>query len=106
MQEQPVSKQLDENITWWKQQFSDCADIKMRPMCLGRDMSIRAFLSYIEVTGGKNMMEDSVLGKNAEPAECHGTAAGVCSTAGKRTGSFGCHTFCTDVGSGRRDADR
>ena len=35
----------------------------MRPMCLGRDMSIRAFLSYIEVTGGKNMMEDSVLGK-------------------------------------------
>ena len=26
-------------------------------------MSIRAFLSYIEVTGGKNMMEDSVLGK-------------------------------------------
>lgn len=63
MQEQAVSKQLDENITWWKQQFSDCADIKMRPMCLGRDMSIRAFLSYIEVTGGKNMMEDSVLGK-------------------------------------------
>lgn len=63
MQEQAVSKQLDENIAWWKQQFSDCADIKMRPMCLGRDMSIRAFLSYIEVTGGKNMMEDSVLGK-------------------------------------------
>ena len=29
----------------------------------GRDMNIRAFLSYIEVTGGKNMMEDSVLGK-------------------------------------------
>ena len=35
----------------------------MRPMCLGRDMSIRAFLSYIEVTGGKIMMEESVLGK-------------------------------------------
>ena len=35
MQEQAVSKQLDENIAWWKQQFSDCADIKMRPMCLG-----------------------------------------------------------------------
>ena len=98
MQEQAVSKQLDENIAWWKQQFSDCADIKMRPMCLGRDMSIRAFLSYIEVTGG--------AWQNAEPAECYGTAAGVCSTAGKRTGSFGCHTFCTDVGSGRRDADR
>ena len=101
MQEQAVSKQLDENIAWWKQQFSDCADIKMRPMCLGRDMSIRAFLSYIEVTGGKNMMEDSVLGKMLNRLN-----AGVCSTAGKRTGSFGCHTFCTDVGSGRRDADR
>ena len=70
MQEQAVSKQLDENIAWWKQQFSDCADIKMRPMCLGRDMSIRAFLSYIEVTGGKNMMEDSVLGKMLNRSRC------------------------------------
>ncbi len=63
MQDQAVSKKLDENILWWKQQFSDCADIKMRPMCLGKDMNVRAFLSYIEVTGGKNMMEDSLLGK-------------------------------------------
>lgn len=63
MQDQAVSKKLDENVLWWKQQFSDCADIKMRPMCLGKDMNIRAFLSYIEVTGGKNMMEDSLLGK-------------------------------------------
>lgn len=63
MQDQAVSKKLDENILWWKQQFSDCADIKMRPMSLGKDMNVRAFLSYIEVTGGKNMMEDSLLGK-------------------------------------------
>lgn len=63
MQNQPVSRNLDENITWWKQQFSDCADIRMRPMCLGRELNIRAFLSYIEVTGGKNMLEESVLGK-------------------------------------------
>lgn len=63
MQDQAVSKKLDENILWWKQQFSDCADIKMRPMCLGKNMNVRAFLSYIEVTGGKNMMEDSLLGK-------------------------------------------
>ena len=63
MQDQAVSKKLDENVLWWKQQFSDCADIKMRPMCLGKDMNVRAFLSYIEVTGGKNMMEDSLLGK-------------------------------------------
>lgn len=63
MQDQAVSKKLDKNILWWKQQFSNCADIKMRPMCLGKNMNIRAFLSYIEVTGGKNMMEDSLLGK-------------------------------------------
>ncbi|WP_294785101.1 spore germination protein [uncultured Eubacterium sp.] len=63
MQDQTVSKKLDENILWWKQQFSDCADIKMRPMCLGKNMNVRAFLSYIEITGGKNMMEDSLLGK-------------------------------------------
>lgn len=36
MQEQAVSKQLDENITWWKQQFSDCADIKMRSHVSGQ----------------------------------------------------------------------
>ena len=39
MQDQTVSKKLDENILWWKQQFSDCADIKMRPMCLGKNMN-------------------------------------------------------------------
>lgn len=74
MENQPVSKQIDENITWWQQQFSDCADIKMRPMCLGEHMEIRAFLSYIEVTGGKNMLDESVLGKmlnrlNSMPGE-------------------------------------
>lgn len=63
MKNQPVSKKIDENIAWWKEQFSDCADIKMRPMCLGKNMGIRCFLSYIEVTGGSNMMDESVLGK-------------------------------------------
>ena len=105
MQEQAVSKQLDENIAWWKQQFSDCADIKMRPMCLGRDMSIRAFLSYIEVTGGKNMMEDSVLGKMLnrlnvmEPQQVYAVLQ-------ETDWEFRMSHLCTDVGSGRRDADR
>ena len=43
MENRPVSKHIDENIAWWKQQFCDCADIKMRPMCLGEHMEIRAF---------------------------------------------------------------
>lgn len=62
MENQPVSKHIDENINWWKQQFSDCADIKMLGMCLGKDMDVRAFLTYVEITGGSNMLEKSTLG--------------------------------------------
>lgn len=63
MENQPVSKKLDRNILWWKAQFSDCADIKMRAMVLGKEGSVRAFLSYIEVTGGSFLLESSVIGK-------------------------------------------
>ncbi|MCD7981175.1 MAG: spore germination protein [Clostridiales bacterium] len=62
MQNQDVSKNLDENIAWWKARFSDCADIKMQGMCLGSDMDVRVWLSYIEVTGGGSMLEKSTLG--------------------------------------------
>ncbi len=62
MENQAVSKKLDENIRWWEKQFADCADIKMLGMCLGRDMDVRAYLSYIEVTGGSSMLEKSTLG--------------------------------------------
>ncbi|MCD8217328.1 MAG: spore germination protein, partial [Clostridiales bacterium] len=57
-----VSKNLDENIQWWKEAFSDCADIKMLEMCLGEDMSVRTFLTYIEITGGESMLEKSAIG--------------------------------------------
>lgn len=62
MENQAVSKNLDENIMWWKQQFSNCADIKMLGMCLGKDMDVRAFLTYVEITGGSFMIEKSTLG--------------------------------------------
>lgn len=62
MKNQPVSKHIDENINWWKQQFSNCADIKMLEMYLGKDMNVRAFLTYVEITGGSNMLEKSTLG--------------------------------------------
>ena len=45
--ETAVSKDIQQNITWWKQRFSDCADIKMREMYLGKQMDVKAFLSYI-----------------------------------------------------------
>lgn len=61
--ETAVSKDIQQNITWWKQRFSDCADIKMREMYLGKQMDVKAFLSYIEITGGKDMLQESALGK-------------------------------------------
>ena len=63
MENQSVAKEIDKNILWWTQQFSECADIKMRSMCLGEEGSVRAFLSYIEVTGGGFLLENSVIGK-------------------------------------------
>ncbi|MCD8231217.1 MAG: spore germination protein [Clostridiales bacterium] len=62
MKNQDVSKKLEVNIQWWKDAFSDCADVKMLEMCLGEDMSVRTFLSYIEVTGGESMLEKSTIG--------------------------------------------
>ncbi len=60
---EPVSTKLEKNILWWEEQFSDCADIKMLGMCLGKEMDVRGFLSYIEVTGGSFMLEKSMLGQ-------------------------------------------
>ncbi len=62
MKNRNVSKNLDENIHWWKTAFSDCADIKMLEMSLGEDMSVRTFLTYIEITGGESMLEKSAIG--------------------------------------------
>ena len=63
LEDKEVSKDIEQNIAWWKQLFSDCADIKMREMYLGKQMDVKAFLSYIEITGGKDMLQESALGK-------------------------------------------
>lgn len=62
MRDQKVSKNIRENIAWWKAQFSDCADIKMLEMTLGKSMDVPAFLTYVEVTGGSSMLERSTVG--------------------------------------------
>ena len=32
LEDKEVSKDIEQNIVWWKQRFSNCADIKMREM--------------------------------------------------------------------------
>lgn len=45
LEDKEVSKDIEQNIVWWKQRFSNCADIKMREMYLGKQMDVKAFLS-------------------------------------------------------------
>jgi spore germination protein len=59
----PVSMDLQENIKKYKQIFSDCADIKMREMKLGKNQDIGCFVAYIEVTGGDAVFEKSMIGR-------------------------------------------
>lgn len=54
-----VSSQLEENVQQFETIFSDCKDILRRPMTLGRDPQVKAFLAYIEVT----LSEDALVGK-------------------------------------------
>ena len=45
-----MTTNIDENIKSFRQIYSDCSDIKMQEMYLGRDASIKCFVAYIEVT--------------------------------------------------------
>ena len=58
----PVVKDLQENIRVYKEVFSDCADIKMREMTLGKEQNVGCFVAYIEVTGGSAIFEKSMIG--------------------------------------------
>lgn len=44
-----VSKFLKENITWMEEHFKDCADIKKKPMKLGKNQDVDCYLTFIEV---------------------------------------------------------
>lgn len=73
----PVSMNLQENIAKYKQIFSDCADIKMREMKLGKNQNVGCFVAYIEVTGGDAVFEKSMIGRllndlcSSTPEEIH-----------------------------------
>ena len=64
MQEkQPVSMKLEKNERWMREQCRDCADIKFRPMKLGRENSLSCLMVYIEVTVDNVMLQNSLLGQ-------------------------------------------
>ncbi len=69
LEDKEVSKDIEQNIVWWKQRFSNCADIKMREMYLGKQMDVKAFLSYIEITGGKFCVQNPRYAWTSEDRE-------------------------------------
>ncbi len=58
----PVSGRLSEDIRVYKQIFSDCADIKMREMKIGKEQNVGCMVAYVEVTGGSVIFEKSLIG--------------------------------------------
>lgn len=57
---QPISSQIKENIRLMEEAYRDCADIKKKPMMLGTNQDVEAYLIYIEVTVDTG---NSVLGE-------------------------------------------
>ena len=45
-----ISNNIDDNIREFKRVYSDCSDIKMQEMYVGKNGKLKCFLAYIEVT--------------------------------------------------------
>ena len=58
-----MTTNIDENIKSFRQIYSDCSDIKMQEMYLGRDASIKCFVAYIEVTCEGSGINNSAFGR-------------------------------------------
>lgn len=58
-----VSKNIEENIAYYREIFAECDDIKMRPMLLGENHEIKCFLAYIEVVVSNTLLENTALGR-------------------------------------------
>lgn len=58
-----ITTSLKENQRIFKEIFSECADIKMINMNLGGSQQIGCLVAYIEVAGGNNFFENSLVGK-------------------------------------------
>ncbi|MDY3919299.1 MAG: spore germination protein [Candidatus Limivivens sp.] len=60
---QNISRKLSENQEKIQKKLENCDDILLRPMKLGRSLSVDCFLIYIETAVSNLMLEDSVIGK-------------------------------------------
>lgn len=58
-----ITTSLKENQKIFKEIFSECADIKMVTMSIGDRQQIGCMAAYIEVAGGNNLFENSLVGK-------------------------------------------
>ena len=61
MQKQLISLNIEENEKAVRQAFSDCDDLKVRKLSIGKNGKVRGFVCYIEVNAGNNMV--NVLGR-------------------------------------------
>ncbi len=61
MQKILVSSSIDENEKIIKQEFSNCDDLKMRKLTIGKNKKRTAFVCYIEVNTGNQLID--VLGR-------------------------------------------
>lgn len=58
-----VSKNIEKNISYFKEIYADCADIKMMNMQLGEKKGRECFLAYIEISVSNTMLEQTALGR-------------------------------------------
>ena len=61
MQKQLISKKVEENEAMMQQAFAVCDDFKMRKLSIGKTEKVKAFVCYIEVNAGNNLI--NVLGR-------------------------------------------
>lgn len=59
----PVSVRLRDNENYIREQCEGCADIIIRPMCLGKGKKVDCLVVYLEVAVDNMLLEDSVIGK-------------------------------------------
>lgn len=61
--EMKVSRNLEENERYIREQCVNCADIILRPMMLGADQDRPCLIVYIEAAVSNMLLQDSVIGK-------------------------------------------
>lgn len=52
----PIDREIEKNIDWIRNVFSDCDDLKIRQMQIGTEKKIRCVLCHIEVSMGNEVL--------------------------------------------------